>query len=139
MATTVYNIGLDELRDFTTDTIRAMLLDNTYTPDKDHDFVADVVAAELAGAGYARETLTTKARTVSDANDRIEYTADDPDFGAVAVGETAQYMVVYKFVTNDADSILLSCFDLGGVPTNGASFVVQWDVTDGFTYTDQGA
>ena len=139
MATTVYNRGLDELRDFTTDTFRALLLDNIYTPDKDDDFVSDVSADELAGAGYARPTLGTKSRTIDDAQDRIEYAAADPDFGPIVAGETAQYMVVYRFVTNDADSILIACYDIGGVPTNGAAFVVQWDATDGFAYTDQGA
>jgi len=138
MATIVYNRGLDELRDFTTDTFRALLLDNTYTPDKDDDFVSDLTG-ELVGAGYSRQTLATKTRTVDNAQDRITYDAANPDFGSIVIGETAQYMVVYRFVTNDADSLLVVSFDLGGIPTNGAPFVVQFDPTDGMLYTDQGA
>lgn len=138
MATTVYNRGLDELRDWTSDTIRGLLVTASYTPNKDHDFVSDVSSFELSGTGYARPTLSGKTRTLSDVTDRITYDADDPDFGPIIVGETARYMILYKFVTNDADSILLACYDLGAVATNGADFVVVFDA-DGALYTDQGA
>ena len=139
MANIVYNAGLDELRDFTTDTIRALLVTSSYTPNKDHDFVSTPAANELSGVGYSRPTLASKSRTVDDANDRITYDCVDPSFGTIAIGETARYMIVYKFVTNDADSILLACFDLGasGVATNGADFTVLVS-SSGLLYHTQG-
>lgn len=141
MATTVYNQGLDELRDFTTDTFQALLLNDAgYVVDKDHDYVADLTPGtnEIAGAGYSRQTLSTKTRTVDDANDRITYDCDDFDFGGIVVGETVTAMVVYRFVTNDADSILIAHYSLGTIATTGLPFPVLVNAS-GLLYTDQGA
>ena len=106
-----YNRGLDEWRNWSTDTIRCLLLKGSgYTYNPDHDFVADVTPAsnEWTVAGYARDSLSTKTRTIDDTNNRILYTADTLDFGSCATGEVFDGAVLYKFVTNDADSILLA-------------------------------
>lgn len=141
MATTVYNRGLDELRDFTSDTFMALLLNDAgYVPNKDHDFVADLTPGtnEIAGAGYSRQTLATKTRTIDDTNDRITYDCDDLDFGTIAAGENVEAMVVYRFVTNDADSILIAYYPLGTIATTGLAFPVVVSAS-GLLYVDQGA
>lgn len=133
MATTIYTRGRDELRDFGSDTFRALLVTASYTPNVDHDFVADVSANELAGSGYSRPTLASKSRTIDDTNNRIVYDAADPSFGTIVAGETARYMIVYRFVTDDSDSILVACYDIGSQATNGAPFVVTLS-SDGLLY-----
>lgn len=126
MADLEYNSGLDEWRTFAIDTIRALLLKGSgYTPNKDHDFVDDVVPAsnECALAGYSRPTLTNCTRVITDASDRIVYDADDPDFGPIIAGDTITGMILYKFQSNDGDSILLAYYDLPDTATNGTPFI----------------
>lgn len=76
-----YNNGKDILRDFVSDTIEFLILDPAYVFDPDHEFVADVVANELAGAP----------------------------------AETSGFVVMFKFVTNDADSLLVGCYPVANV------------------------
>lgn len=141
MPTTVYNAGLDELRNFASVTFEALLLNDAgYVPDPDDVFVADLTPAanEIAGAGYSRQALAGKSRTVDNALDRITYDCGDFDFGNIAAGENVTGMVVYRFVTNDADSILIAHYPLGTIATTGLAFPVLVSAA-GLLYTDQGA
>lgn len=139
MASVLYNAGMDETRDFQSDTFKALLVSSSYTPNKDHVYVSDVSANELVGAGYARVTLSSKTRTVNNTTDRIVYDIADLAFGSIDTGEYARYVIIFKFVTNDADSIVISCHDMGGsIPTNGTAFGVAVDAA-GLFYSTQGA
>jgi hypothetical protein len=141
VADLLYNRGADELTAFTTSTYKFLLLKGSgYTPNKDHDYVADLTPAsnEVTVAGYARVTAATKTRTIDDTNDRITYDCDDPAFGSLTAGQTVSAMVLYRFVTNDADSILIAYYDLADTATNGSAFTVQLS-TAGVAYVDQGA
>lgn len=138
MADGLYNRGLDELAPFTTSTYRFLLLKGAgYTFNKDHDFVADLTPGsnEVTVAGYARPTAGTKTRTVDDTNDRITYDCADPNFGTTVAGETVSAMVFYRFVTNDADSILIGYYDLADTATSGVPFIVTVG-TAGLVYVD---
>lgn len=141
MASILYNRGLDELRDWESDVFKAMLVTSSYTPNKDHDYVSSVSGNELStiGSNYARATLGSKTRTITDATDRIVYDCANPSFGAIVAGQYARYMVVYREVTNDADSILIACIDLGSsIATSGTIFSVDVD-SAGLIYSNQGA
>ena len=141
MADLLYNRGLDELAAFATNTYKVLLLKGSgYTPNKDHDFVSDLTVAsnEVAGSGYSRQTLASKTRTIDDTNDRITYDAADPAFGSIVAGETVSAMVMFRFVTNDSDSILIGYFDLTDTPTDGNPFTVVLGA-NGLVYIDQGA
>lgn len=94
------------LADWTTDTYRWMLLQAPFAPAwNTQEFVADISADEVTGAGYSRFTATNNAVDVSELFPA--YVTDDPSFGSVATGETATHVVLYREVTNDADSPLL--------------------------------
>lgn len=124
----IYTRGLDELRDWQTDTYKALLLKGSgYAPSKAHDYVADLTVAtnETALAGYARVTLAGAVRTIDDTNNRIVYDCNDIAFGTIAAGDTITAMVVYKFVTSDADSILIGYHDLVDTATDGLAFTYQ--------------
>lgn len=141
MTDILYNRGLDLTGDFESATYKALLVTGAYSPNPDHDFVSDVVAYELnaSGTSYARATLGSKTRTLSDALNRITLDCADPDFGPISTGQSARYMIFYLEVTNDADSILIACLDMGGsIPTNGTSFIVNIS-SDGLYYSAQGA
>jgi len=137
MATTVFNNGLDQLQDWTTDTFGFLLVDNVYVVDPDDVYVAAAAADELSGVGYARYAVATPTRTVDNALDRITYDCEDPDFGTIAIGETADAMILYRLVTNDADSPMIAYYPLGGVATTGLSFIVAIALA-GIAYTEQG-
>lgn len=124
----VYNRGkfiiLDASLDWVNDTIRALLVDSSYVYDPDDNFVADI-SGELTDGSYARQTLGNKGVTEDDTNDEAVLTADPVDFGALT-NETPEGIVLFKFVTNDSDSPLISFSDAGfGATANGAGYVVN--------------
>lgn len=124
----VYNRGkfiiMDGSLDWVSDTIQALLVDSTYVYDPDDNFVADI-SGELTDGSYSRQTLGNKGVTEDDTNDEAVMTADPVDFGALT-NETPAGIVLFKFVTNDADSPLISFSDAGfGATANGAGYVVN--------------
>lgn len=124
MTTTVYNSGLDAISGWTTDDFGFLLVDSGYIPDVDHVFVSTAATFELAGTNYTRQPVTGPTRTVDNTLDRIVYNCDDLDFGDIVVGEVADAMILYKFVTDDSDSILVAHYTLGGIATTGTAFFV---------------
>lgn len=141
MADLAYNRGLDELAAWASGTYRFLLLKGAgYIPDRDHDFVSELTPGsnEVTVAGYSRQTAGTKVRAVDYSSNRITYKCADPAFGVLAAGETVSGMVLYRFVTNDADSILIGYFDLVDTPTSGAAFPVVLNAV-GVAYVNQGA
>jgi hypothetical protein len=125
----VYNRGkliiTDSSLSWTADTIRALLVDSGYVYSDDHNFVSDVAGDEVADASYARQTLANKAVSEDDTNNIATMEADPIDFGALT-GVTPEGLVIFKFVTNDADSPLIAFCDAGfGAVANGAGYVVN--------------
>ena len=89
-------------------TYRILLVSSLYTVDVDHNFVSDVVAFEIVGAGYSRQDLAGRTATEDDALDRADFAADNPSW-TFATPLTPSGAVIYKFVTTDLDSPLV-CF-----------------------------
>lgn len=116
--------------DWLADTIRVMLLTAAFVPDLDADiFVADVVTDELVGAGYARITLAGKLSTKDNGNNRTDYIANNPVWAAIAAGETIGWAIVFKQITNDADSTLIAVLDGADVATNGGQITLRFNGT----------
>ena len=144
MAVITYNQGRTDLLDGTidllTNTLKIMLVTSSYIADKDDQFVEEGVddanEHELTGTGYApgfagagRKTLSAKAVTKDDANDRAEFddTADITWTGIDA--GTAAAAILYFHNTADTDSVLIMYNDSGGFPivTNGGDLTIQWN------------
>lgn len=143
MADTLYTRGADEPGggQWASGTWEFLLLKGSgYTVNKDHDFVADLTPAsnECALSGYTRQTAGSKTRTIDDTNDRITYGCANPAFGSIAAGDTISAMVLFRFVTNDSDSILGIYYDITDTVTNGTPFTVTMNASGAF-YIDQGA
>lgn len=125
MANTLYNLGrqafLEGSIDWLTDTIQVYLVANTYTPNLSADqFVADLGANTVSSPQTLTGTTTTAG--VADANDIT--------FPTVGAGSTVQYLVIYKFVTNNNDSPLIALIDIAtGLPisTSGGDINIVWD------------
>tara|TARA_S200002703_G_C3607867_1_gene186656 strand:+ start:49 stop:477 length:429 start_codon:yes stop_codon:yes gene_type:complete len=128
MASNLYNPGLEKLLDgtisFESDTINVLLVDASHTFDKTHEFVSDIVANEASGTGYARKTLANAAIALDAANDRVEFDADNPSYTALDAGTIAA-AIIFKQVTNDADSPLIAQIDFADLVTNGSDVELQ--------------
>jgi len=140
----IYNRAKKEIMDGTIDlltaTVKVMLVANTYTADPDHDFVdmggaSDPLDAELSGTGYAggwggagRKTLSTKAITEDDANNRAEFDAADLTWAGINAGTIAAMILIIEGGANDTTSKLIAYID-GGLPltTNGGDVTIQWN------------
>lgn len=110
---------------FSSDTIKAILVNDTYTYDADHDFANDVSSNELTGTGYTggfggsgRKTLASKTITNDTTNDRVEYDFADITWTALNAG-TIGGVVLVKEVTNDAASPIIAFLDPNNLVTNG--------------------
>lgn len=112
------------------DTIKIRLVPSSVTPDKDNTVMTGLTAIGTD------QTLGSKTRTEDTTNDRIVYDAADPTWTAVAGGSTIGWAVVYKLVTNDADSPPLFVIDLTDTPTNGGDVTIQFSAS-GIGYVQQ--
>lgn len=104
---------------FLTDTIKAALLPSTYIFSTAHEFVAD-----LGTRIGTDQTLASKSITGGVLD------ADDLDFGALAPGNTAKALAIYKDTGNPSTSPVLLYYDvLAGFPfaTNGGALTIPWD------------
>lgn len=131
MAETAYNEYKKNLADaaenWPTADYRALLLTGAVTINPDHDFVAGVLAAntEASDASYGRVALTSQTNTLDDTNDRANLDAATVDFTTLD-NETPTAMVIFRQVTNDTDSPIVSIHDTGfGTAANGAGYTVE--------------
>jgi hypothetical protein len=142
MASNVFTSGLAKVCGMATaiaylaDTLKAYLVDTTYVPNVDHDFMADVaeigaVASYTPGWDSASHpTLASKTIATDDTNNRVVFDCADLSFGSPGTGETIMGWCVYKPITNAAASPVIVFSDLAAdVPTNGAALTGVIDST----------
>ena len=124
MASFIYNEGAESLLDGTinwaSDTIKARLVASSFTPDKDNTVMTGHTAIGTD------QTLGSKTRTKDNTNDRVVYDAADPTWTAVAGGSTVGSVDIYKFGTNDADSIPICNIDVADIATNGSDMTLPF-------------
>lgn len=137
MASTVYTYALAKLMsgdiDLNADDIRFALMMTNTTCDTEVD--AQIITGvngfttldECDGANYARKALANEAVAADEANNRGEFTSDAVTWTALGNG-TRQIdgILVFKFVTNDGDSIPIMWIDPAGWPLSpgGADLTV---------------
>jgi len=139
MANFVYTTAkkglMDGSIDLNTHDIRAILVMTNTTCDTEEDktFIDQFTTLdEMDGAGYSRVALTSEAVANDDANNRGEFTADAITFTAVSAG-TRQVagLVLYRFVTNDTDSIPIAFIDDSAPYTPGGGNIVYTPNAEG--------
>lgn len=125
MANALYDKARERLLrgqfDWINDTMNCVLVDNgTYTVNlTTHEFYNAAQAGVIAGP----VALASKAITAGAAD------ANDVTFSSVA-GASIESIIIYKSVTNPADSPLLAYIDTAtGLPItpNGGDIIVTWD------------
>lgn len=106
------------------DTYRVLLLKSSETYDPDDVYVSDL-ANEITGT--TRQDLGGRVVAQDDTNDRADFSGNNVTFPTVPATQTIGSAVIYKFVTNDSDSILVAYFDLDDTAADGSNVQVRWD------------
>lgn len=126
-------------------TFKLMLVNSTYTPNNDDDFVdaggaSDAVDAEITATNYTRGWGGSGRKTVvptvteQDANNRGVIKIPDTTWTALggATNDTITNMLlIIEGGANDTTSIIVGVFDIADTPTNGSDVVMDFDGTDG--------
>lgn len=114
-------------------TLKVLLVANTHTFDPAAEFVADIVADEVAndvGTGYERKSIVNPTRTVvigatvpdlaggTTTKDIIKYAADTLVYTDIKTVERPGGGYIYHEITNDADSKLLGLFEVDEIPSD---------------------
>lgn len=126
----IRRIATQEL-DWVNDTIKALLLDNSYTPDRNaHVDIGDLTPNEIADGDYARQTLGTKSIS-QDASTpkKTQFVAAAIDFGN-AVTISARYLALVVDSGVEATSYAIGYVDLNsGGSTPVASTSDDFDIS----------
>ena len=131
----LYNSGLGAIADGTitwaTSTVKALIVESTYTFNDNHVFVSDITneVTNSSGTGYARKTLTGKTVTVDQANDRVVFDASDVIYTAVETNETWDAVILYLDSGADATSKLIAYIEIDALVTNGSDASIVWAST----------
>jgi len=113
--------------------IQALLVmaQSTADTDEDAEFVASIgTLDEFDGSGYVRKALASQAVNLDTVNDRAEFDAADVTWTALGAGiRQIKGLVLFRFVTNDADSPVIAYIDGSIFPTNGngGDLTATWD------------
>ncbi len=130
-----YTSSADRKIDWAGDTLKAVLLTSTYTPDQDaHDFYNDLTNELSTGGGYTAggAALSNKTLSYDSATNRTRLKADPTTWGPGATFGPFRFLVVYKDATTDP---LLLYVDFGtDISVANGTFSAVWDTTDGVVY-----
>lgn len=129
MASNNYTKGLLKIQrgeiDYLNDDIQILVVDGTFTFNKAHEFVDDIVG-ELSGTGYSRKSLASKdIVSTTGTPDKIQFQAGSVEFTSIDAG-TMVSVIVFKQVTNDSDSPLIANVDIPDIATNGSTVTIQF-------------
>lgn len=119
--------------DWDSNTWRVLLFDSTSTilTEKIKNTLSGYTTlGELSGSGYSRKTLASLTITEDNTTDFL-VTGDAADVTWTAINAgTAAGCLIFKFVTNDADSVPFLTETVGfPVVTNGSDFTLQWSAS----------
>lgn len=149
MASTAYSNGIELILnstfDLDTDTVKSMLVQNTYPEDPDQAFVDngdanDLASHECTATGYtgafagADRLATAITVTEQTANNRVVCIPADKTWTAIggAANNTLEGVAIIREITNDTLSIpIVFLLFSAGLTTNGSDITVDFDGTDG--------
>lgn len=131
MANLTYNEGIESIVDrnidYIADTIKAILLSSTYSPNKDDQFIDTGGASDPVDARIGTDqTLGSKATGKDTTSDFAYLDAADPTWTAVAGGSTVVGVGVYKDTGTPTTSKLICYLDVTDTATNGGDITVQF-------------
>jgi len=126
MANALYDSGrnafLNGSINFTSDTIKMILVSNLYTPNLSTDNYFNTLSSYVIGLPVALTGKTTSAGIAG---------CSDVNFGIIPTGQTIKYIVIYKDSGSSSTSQLIALYDTAfGLPftTGGSEVVIRIDV-----------
>jgi len=137
MANVIYNSykkNIETVGWETANTIKAMLVTSSYTPDIDNHANKSDVTNEVSGNGYTAggNEITNRAMVQDNANDLAKSTADNVIFSDVSI--TTRGAVIYKDTGDDTTSSLIAYLGFGADQTiTESDFELQWNEDGIFT------
>jgi hypothetical protein len=113
----VYNNGAKLLSGYWTGTtLKQVLVDASYIPNRDDVFVSTLGNSECSGSGYSRgfnspgrKVLGSKAISVDNTANSVNYQCGDTTWSTISVQPNA--VVIIEEKTTDADSLLVAYID----------------------------
>lgn len=133
MTSVVYTSAIDDLArgviDFESDAFAVLLVDSSYTPDKDAHLRRSDVAGEVSGPGYAGGGQAATVGVTKDlANDRVDIALGGARWPVASI--TAAGAVYYKARGGPAsDDELVAFVDFGGDVTSTIGLFTVGDST----------
>jgi hypothetical protein len=117
--------GAARVIDFDTDTIKVMLVTNTYVPSATGHATKASVTNEVSGTGYTAGGATLSSPTVVDSAGTITFDAADVTWTQNGAGfSTARHAIIYKDTGTAATSTLIGWIDFGADKGNVAGDLV---------------
>lgn len=98
--------------------VALVMTNTTADTEDDTEFISGFTTLdEMGGANYARKVCANQAIAQDDPNLRAEITFDAITWTALGAGtRQVQGAILFKFVTDDTDSIPIAWVDTGGFP-----------------------
>lgn len=116
-------------------TVKALLLTDGYTFDKDHHH-RDDLTNELVATGYTSGgvTLASASATYDATNNRIVFDANDANFGTLTTTSGIVAVVPYIAVGSAATDLLIAYHSFSPQTPSGVPFTYAWNADDGVGY-----
>jgi hypothetical protein len=123
--------GAARVVDFDTDTIKVMLVTNTYVPSATGHAAKNSVTNEVTGTGYTAGGATLGTPTVVDTTGTITFDAADTTWTQNAAGfSNARHAIIYKDTGTPGTSTLIGWVDFGADKGNVAGdLTLQWNAS----------
>lgn len=139
MASFVYNEGAHKINDtadvWTSATIKAALIAESQTPDKDD---TDLTAAKYTGTNRigTDQTLSDKSTNINTTDNRFEYKQSTMLTWSSVTGAQVGWILIY---VDEATDVPLCCIDLTSPVTPNGGDLTWTPASNVVFYLDQGA
>lgn len=122
--------------DFDTDTIKVMLVTNSYVPSATGHATKTSITNEVSGTGYTAGGATLTSVTLNESAGTTTFSAANVTWTHNAAGfSNARYAIIYKDTGTAATSTLIGYIDFGADKGNVAGdLVLQWNGSGIFTW-----
>lgn len=115
-------------------TYKVLLVNATDTGDVTDQYVADIVANEVADASYSRKTLSGVAIATAGGH-AVRFDANDVTWTALDV-VTVGAAYVFEDTGNDATAPIVCRLDVTNFTASGSDVILSFNATDGVWYID---
>lgn len=117
--------------DLDTDSIYAVFMSTSYTPNIDtEDFYDDIVASVASGS--TMQLLANKTLTIDTTNDIVKFDADDISITGQTF--TSDMIVLIKYTGVNSTSPLICYIDITTIAPVGGALTVPWNASGIFSY-----